>query len=163
MRMGRKAFTIIVSAAEMEHVTAIIARLAQKRHFFALSGDLGAGKTHLARAFIRQLTHDQMEVPSPTFTLVQYYRGRIEKDDIDICHADFYRLDSPEEIEELGVREFEGITLVEWPEKMGTFLPHDAIKIHLREIEDASKREMKIDAPSDWLDHLRKALGEADE
>ncbi len=82
----------------------------------ALSGDLGAGKTTLARAAIRWLADDtELEVPSPTFTLVQDYRARIP-----VRHFDLYRLGGPEELRELGLEDDrEAIVLVEWPERAG--------------------------------------------
>ncbi|MDP4022040.1 tRNA (adenosine(37)-N6)-threonylcarbamoyltransferase complex ATPase subunit type 1 TsaE [Methylobacterium sp. NEAU 140] len=84
----------------------------------ALSGGLGDGKTTLARAVIRELTGDPtLDVPSPTFTLIQPYAGR---DGRAIVHADLYRLRDPDELVELGFEEMaEGaITLVEWPDRM---------------------------------------------
>lgn len=84
----------------------------------ALSGGLGGGKTTLARAMIRELTGDPaLEVPSPTFTLVQPYEGRYGRS---VVHADLYRLRSPDELVELGFDEMtdDAITLVEWPERL---------------------------------------------
>lgn len=80
-----------------------------------LEGDLGAGKTALARAIIRALLHDPVhEVPSPTFALVQPYAG----DDRVILHADLYRLSDPREIDELGLMDNpQAIVLVEWAER----------------------------------------------
>lgn len=87
-----------------------------------LKGDLGAGKTTLARAIIRAAAGDpELIVPSPTFTLVEVYetpRGTF-------WHFDLYRLEAAEQVYELGWEEAlaEGITLVEWPERLGRLLP----------------------------------------
>ena len=83
----------------------------------ALSGDLGAGKTALARAIIRALADDEaIEVPSPTFTLVQTYETRIP-----VGHFDLYRISAPSELDELGLDEIlmDGAALIEWPERAG--------------------------------------------
>ena len=69
------------------------------------------------------------EVPSPTFTLVQCY----EAADFDIYHFDLYRIKSPEEVFELGMEEavYQGVCLIEWPEKMGAYLPKNIFKIEI--------------------------------
>src|SRR5690606_35786077 len=93
----------------------------------ALHGDLGAGKTTLARALIRALADAPgLEVPSPTFTLVQTYDARVP-----IAHFDLYRLSDPDELEELGFDEAitTGAALVEWPERAGGRLP--ARRLHI--------------------------------
>lgn len=95
----------------------------------ALSGELGAGKTTLARAAIRALADDApLEVPSPTFTLVQSYDTRPP-----VHHFDLYRLSSPAEVAELGLEESlgEGAVLIEWPDRAGPLLPADVIGIEL--------------------------------
>lgn len=81
-----------------------------------LYGPLGAGKSTLARALIRALTTPDEEVPSPTFTLVQYYDAEPP-----LAHFDLYRLDRPEEVREIGLVEAldDGVVLVEWPERLG--------------------------------------------
>ncbi|MBB4075910.1 hypothetical protein GGR08_000191 [Bartonella fuyuanensis] len=86
-----------------------------------LQGDLGTGKSTIARTIIQTLVNDNtMDVPSPTFTLVQNYQ--LPK--FEIIHADFYRLSMAEEIDELGLHEAreKNILLVEWPEKSSAFL-----------------------------------------
>ncbi|MCE2565000.1 tRNA (adenosine(37)-N6)-threonylcarbamoyltransferase complex ATPase subunit type 1 TsaE [Komagataeibacter sp. FNDCF1] len=94
-----------------------------------LEGDLGAGKTTLARALLRTLCADpDMEVPSPSYTLVQVYDAPVAE----VAHFDLWRLDGPGGLHELGWDDAcEGIVLVEWPERLGTLAPPDALHVHL--------------------------------
>ena len=112
-------------------LAADVVALAGPGDLITLSGGLGAGKTAFARALIRILTGDQdIEVPSPAFTLMQIYDGL----DFPIVHADFYRIEKPRELLELGFEEAcEGaLVLVEWPERAGDFLEPDRLDIELR-------------------------------
>lgn len=91
-----------------------------------LTGDLGAGKTALARAIIRHLTGDQeAEVPSPTFSLVQHYDATAKGKQVEIVHADLYRIGDAAEVVELGLADVSSrrIVLIEWPEKGADELP----------------------------------------
>jgi tRNA threonylcarbamoyladenosine biosynthesis protein TsaE len=106
-----------------------LAALARPGDVVLLEGPIGAGKSCLARAFIRARLGDQEEVPSPTFTLVQVYDDR----GTEIWHADLYRLTHPDEVRELGLDQaFEtSICLVEWPDRLGRHLPPGALTIRL--------------------------------
>lgn len=114
---------------------------------WALNGTLGAGKSVFARAFIKKMTK-AAEVPSPTFTLVQTY----DAGGVDIYHYDLYRVERPEEIFELGVEEafYSGISLVEWPERMGGFAPRNMWLVNIditpqgRKIVVTSNDESKL-------------------
>ncbi|MBK1670707.1 tRNA (adenosine(37)-N6)-threonylcarbamoyltransferase complex ATPase subunit type 1 TsaE [Rhodovibrio sodomensis] len=106
----------------------------------ALTGDLGAGKTALARALIASLRDPRgadasgEEVPSPTFTLVQTYdRLSAEGAPLTVWHFDLYRLGAPEEIDELGWEEAlaGGLVLVEWPDRLGARLPAPRLDVTL--------------------------------
>ncbi|MHC0613965.1 tRNA (adenosine(37)-N6)-threonylcarbamoyltransferase complex ATPase subunit type 1 TsaE [Komagataeibacter oboediens] len=94
-----------------------------------LEGDLGAGKTTLARALLRGLCGDgDMEVPSPSYTLVQVYDAPVAE----VAHFDLWRLDGPEGLYELGWDDArEGIVVVEWPQRLGALTPPDALRITL--------------------------------
>jgi tRNA threonylcarbamoyladenosine biosynthesis protein TsaE len=94
----------------------------------ALRGGLGAGKTAFARALICTLIGQEVEVPSPTYTLVQTYEGP----HFPIFHFDLYRLDAPGEVVELGWDETpSGLTLIEWPEHAGDHLPQWRLDLSL--------------------------------
>ncbi len=120
---------------ETEHVAINFASELTGNETIALYGTLGMGKTVFARSLIRALTKEpELEVPSPTFTLVQTYdspKGLL-------YHYDFYRLENPEEIYELGWEEAQenGIIILEWPERITSLLPPKRIDIHLSKIED---------------------------
>jgi tRNA threonylcarbamoyl adenosine modification protein YjeE len=121
---------VIPDLGATEGLGAFLAQELQLGDLVTLSGGLGAGKTTLARAFIRALAADpDLEVPSPTFTLVQSY----DSSAIPVVHADFYRIGGPDELRELGWEDMgEGsIVLVEWPERAESALKPARLDIRL--------------------------------
>src|SRR5690242_5033641 len=105
-----------------------IAGLIEPGDLITLSGDLGAGKTTFARALVRHLAGDEtVEVPSPTFTLMQAY----ELPRFALLHADLYRLSGPAELAELGFDDLAAgtVMLLEWPDRAGNTLPADRIDV----------------------------------
>ncbi len=107
-----------------------IAAAIEPGDLITLSGDLGAGKTMFARALIRHLAGDDtIEVPSPSFTLMQSY----DLPRFTIAHADLYRLSGASELAELGFDDLpdKTVTLVEWPDRAAGVLPADRLDIAL--------------------------------
>jgi tRNA threonylcarbamoyladenosine biosynthesis protein TsaE len=123
--------TLTIDLADEQATAALGARLgraARRGDVIALVGDLGAGKTTLARGLIRELAGAATEAPSPTFTLVQTYAAPA----LPIWHFDLYRLNKPEEIQELGLEEtVDGLALFEWPERLGAHLPSARLEVRL--------------------------------
>lgn len=115
-----------------------------------LEGGIGAGKTHLARALILSRLPVPEDVPSPTFTLVQTY----EADDVEIWHADLYRLTDPSELEELGLTDAfeEAICLIEWPDRLGSLRPASALTLRLRLdlTAEEGERTLHMSGPARW-------------
>lgn len=137
--------TIAHSEAETIAAAAALAPTLKKGAVVLLHGTLGMGKSVFARSLIRTLMNaPDLEVPSPTFTLVQTYEAALAP----IYHFDLYRLKDPEEIFELGWEEAlaEGLTLVEWPERLGQYKPRETLDITLSAVENnQNTREILIE------------------
>lgn len=128
--MAPETVTLILpDEAATAALGARLAALARPGDVILLSGPIGAGKSHLARAFIRARLGREEEVPSPTFTLIQTYGPPGDE----IFHADLYRLTHPDEVWELGLDEAfsRAICLVEWPDRLGAHLPPGALRLEL--------------------------------
>lgn len=118
-----------------------------------LEGPVGAGKSHLCRAAIRAMAGAEIDVPSPTFTLVQTYdTGQGE-----VWHADLYRLSDIGEVEELGLSEAMGqdIVLIEWPDRLGDTAPPGAIRVSLA--YEGEGRRLVLTGPDGFVDCLAGA------
>ena len=116
----------------------------------ALSGTLGTGKTTLSRAILNALGHDG-EVPSPTFTIVETY----DHLDPPVVHADFYRLEVPSEVEQIGLDDYRdgAVLLAEWPDHAGGFA-HEPACLSIR-LEIAGKgRKAIVEGGADWLGRM---------
>lgn len=121
----------------------------------ALEGDLGAGKTTFSRALIEALSGmEGMEIPSPTFTLVQNYKTPR----FDVAHFDLYRLSAPEELHELGLEHAlnSGIAVIEWPERAGDLLPSERFTLTLAESADTETRDATIVATPSLAPRLQR-------
>jgi len=136
--------------AATEALAGRLAALARPGDALLLEGPLGAGKSALARAFLRAATHNPaLEVPSPTFTLVQSYDL---PDGTAAHHFDLYRLSGPGGLQELGWDEArEGIVLVEWPERLGDLAPANALRLTLA---PGAAEDARIATLNGWEDRL---------
>ncbi len=146
---------ILPDPAATERLAAIIAGQVHPGDAILLSGDLGAGKTHFARAFINALTSAPEEVPSPTFTLVQTYDAQVGGAPAEIQHFDLYRLKSPDETLELGIEEAfaEAVTLVEWPDRLGSLKPREHLELRLAITGDGARHATLLPTPA-WRDRV---------
>ncbi len=136
------ASDLVIDLPDLAAMAAFGARIAaqlQAGDVVELRGDLGAGKSTLARAVLHALGH-QGDVPSPTFTLIELYDGADMR--LPVAHADFYRLDDPQEVLELGLEDYrEGAALLaEWPENAGGFSREPACLTIRLEIAEQGRR-----------------------
>ncbi|HOT81882.1 MAG TPA: tRNA (adenosine(37)-N6)-threonylcarbamoyltransferase complex ATPase subunit type 1 TsaE [Candidatus Defluviicoccus seviourii] len=135
-----------------------IAALCRAGDVLALDGDFGTGKTTFARAFIRARCTAE-EVPSPTFTLVQVYPAA-EGGGAAVYHFDLFRLRTADEAIDLGIEDAfaEGISLIEWPQRLGSLLPPDRLDLAFRFGGSPGSRTLTLSAPGgDFLARLKEA------
>ena len=125
---------------------AAIAAALKPAEAVCLTGPLGAGKSTLARGLVRALTTEEEDVPSPTFTLVQFYNGLR----FALAHFDLYRLTRPEEAFEIGLDEAleDGAVVIEWPERLGGDLPPDRLDIDI--VIKGEGRTARLTAHGAW-------------
>ncbi len=144
---------MIIPLPDLAATDALAKRIATLLHpgdVIALSGGLGAGKTTLARAIIAALGYDA-EVPSPSFAIIEVYDPPALR--LRVVHADFYRLEDPAEVEELGLEDYraDAVLIAEWPEHAGGFAHEPAcLSIRLEILEN--ERVAIVEAGPDWLE-----------
>jgi tRNA threonylcarbamoyladenosine biosynthesis protein TsaE len=145
----------LADVAATRLAAAMLAGVARPGNIFALWGDLGVGKTTFARGFISTLCPGEESVPSPTFTLVQTYPSPIGE----IWHFDLYRLKSAEEAYELGIEEAfaTGISLIEWPERLGSLLPRNRLDVTLVPGKTPESRRLELAGGMGWAERLAPA------
>jgi tRNA threonylcarbamoyladenosine biosynthesis protein TsaE len=146
---------ILEDEAATARLGAAIARALKPGEAVCLSGPLGAGKSTLARALVRALTTPGEDVPSPTFTLVQFYDGAGLK----IAHFDLYRLTDPDEAYEIGLDEAldEGAAVIEWPERLAGRLPPDRLDVEIS--VDGAGRTARLTPHGAWEGHMAGVEG----
>ena len=153
---GTECSFILHSESALAAWGAQFAGILKTRDVIALEGNLGSGKTTLARAIIRAIYGEATVVPSPTFTLVQIYEG----ERLAIWHCDFYRLKGPEDTFEIGLDEAygEAVTLIEWPDRLGAALPARALHVRIEndDVEVENARRIFINAGDTWRQRLEE-------
>jgi tRNA threonylcarbamoyladenosine biosynthesis protein TsaE len=135
---------------DTERLGAAVARELKPGEAICLAGPLGAGKSVLARALIRALTKTDEEVPSPTFTLAQFYEGGR----VPLAHFDLYRVEKADEAFEIGLDEAldRGAAVIEWPERLGHHVPHDRLDIQIHIDDDGASRHARLTPHGAWED-----------
>jgi len=133
------AFTLVTrSPEETLALGSSIGTLLEPGDVIALNGPLGAGKTVLVKGIGRGLGLDPAEVTSPTFTLIQQYRGRLT-----LFHLDAYRLSGGSDLDALGVDELlfgDGATVIEWADRVADILPEARLDVQLEHVDEHTRR-----------------------
>jgi tRNA threonylcarbamoyladenosine biosynthesis protein TsaE len=159
IKPGKGSFELMSESPERTiRLGRILGEMLYDGAFVALVGGLGAGKTVLAKGIALGLgVEDEGEVTSPSFVLVNEYRGRVP-----IYHVDLYRLESPAEVEGTGWEDFlagPGVVLVEWADRAENHLPPERIEVHLDWAGEEKRRLLffGLDEKGRWVvEQLRK-------
>lgn len=154
--MTRELSVTSATPDETESIGAVIGRMLQPGQVVLLYGDLGAGKTQLARGMARGLGVDG-PVTSPTFTLINEYQGRIP-----FYHSDLFRLSDPGQLVDLGLDDYlygEGATVVEWPERLGALRPGEYLAVTLQ--PTPTGRQLALSATGAGYEELLARVAEA--
>ena len=143
-------------SAATEALGKLLGRHAADGDVFCLTGDLGAGKTLLSRGVAEALGVSSEDVTSPTFAIMNVYQGT----ELEVRHFDLYRLNRPEELEDIGFDEYaggDGVTLIEWAELFSEQLPEDYLQITL--LLDGAGRRAVLEPKGERYEEL---LGEVE-
>lgn len=140
---------LLENLAAVEQLAERIAPHLKRGDVLQLKGDLGVGKTTFTRALITALAGTTVEVPSPTFTIVQHY----ELPQFTLYHFDLYRLKNSSELIEVGLEQAlsEGVAVLEWPELAQDFLPRESLVLEFS--YSGQGRALQFSAPASWA-HL---------
>ncbi|MBS3909470.1 MAG: tRNA (adenosine(37)-N6)-threonylcarbamoyltransferase complex ATPase subunit type 1 TsaE [Actinobacteria bacterium] len=144
------------SSEETWELARKLAPILTKGDLISLSGDLGAGKTVFAKGLAAGLGIDA-PVTSPTFTIIKEYEGKLP-----LFHFDVYRLASAEELEELGADEYfygEGVSVVEWGDRVEEILPEERLSIRILRLVDEDLRRIEVTSHGErWKKQVDKWL-----
>ncbi len=143
------------SAEETKALGKNIGKLLEPGAILLLYGALGAGKTVLTQGIALGLGVEDM-VTSPTYTLLHLYQGRLP-----LYHFDIYRLESPDEVLDLGYEEFfydEGVTVVEWPQRLGFLCPDEYVRIDIDVMDYDVQRKITITTVGKLYEKLERGL-----
>jgi tRNA threonylcarbamoyladenosine biosynthesis protein TsaE len=143
---------VLPDLAAVDRFGAAIAAVLKPGDVVALSGDLGAGKTTLARAIIMALGHPG-EIPSPSFAIIELYEPPAVR--LPLVHADFYRLADPADAEEIGLDDYRqgAVLLAEWPEHAGGFAEEPGCLAIALEVAQEGRIAI-VEPGADWLGRL---------
>lgn len=139
---------------DTEQIGKIISHCLEKGTVLCLDGDLGVGKTSLTQFIAREFGVDDY-ITSPTFNIIKEYKGKLP-----FYHMDVYRIDSEDDMYDLGYDEYiysEGVTIIEWSHKIVGILPEDRINIEIKRLDDYS-RLMIIDGNGSTYEKLIEEL-----
>ncbi|MFH1655458.1 MAG: tRNA (adenosine(37)-N6)-threonylcarbamoyltransferase complex ATPase subunit type 1 TsaE [Candidatus Omnitrophota bacterium] len=132
-----------------------IAKLFKKGDVIALFGNLGAGKTTLVKGIAKGFGLSQNSVNSPSFVLLKAYKGKMP-----LYHFDFYRIKNPDEAHNIGLEEFlfsDGVSVIEWAERIRKFLPEECLHIEFKFINE-NQRKIKLTGKNKYYKDLIKRL-----
>ncbi|HSQ78499.1 MAG TPA: tRNA (adenosine(37)-N6)-threonylcarbamoyltransferase complex ATPase subunit type 1 TsaE [Nitrospirota bacterium] len=155
-------YSVITSSPEQTwRIGELLGELLGPGDLVCLYGDLGAGKTSLSYGIALGLEVKEQYITSPTFTFVNEYEGRVP-----LYHIDLYRLEDPEELENIGFEEYlgsDGVTVIEWAERAEDELPGERLSVYLNYVNDNSREIGFLPEGERYqklLDALKQGLGQ---